>query len=259
VTKGTVLRLALIAAAGLGALLLLAFSRGRNSRYFRMVGTVMRPFSAPSTVAQGLTRPFRPALGAPLDNSWHWMQPELVTVQQAEGVLTMTPVRESVWWRNERGPFLYRHLDGDGVVTGAVRVRKRTDPTAAPDAEWQFGGIMMRDPRGDGRFSLENYVFNVVGHRGKKLTVETKSTVNGVSDVSEFVWPTGDAELKIERRGATFTLAARANASAPWRTVITYERPDLPRVLQVGLISYAYSEGRGRHDMQVFFDAFAVE
>ena len=153
---------------------------------------------------------------------------------------------------------LYRSIAGDASVTVSVRTRKRSHNASPPDSEWQFGGVMLRDARGDAWMSRENYVFSVVGFRGKRLQVETKSTKNGASQVDAWDWPTGDGQLRIERRGPDFNLYARQQQSDPWHRLTSYRRPDLPEVLQVGLISYAYSEGRGRQDVQVFFDEFSV-
>ncbi len=239
----------------------LAWSRGRDSRYYKLLSMAVMPVSERLVASgQSVPRPFRPDLGADLlAAGWQPFQLELADVDYRDGSLVMAPTRESVWWINQRGPMLYRHLDGDAAITVTVRARKRSDVEAAPDMEWQFGGILLRDPRGDAFMSRENYVFNVIGHRGSRLQVETKSTHKGASRVDAWDWPSGDAELRIERRGAQFTMAARATPVDEWRTLISYERADLPAQLQLGLIVYAYSEGRGRHDLQVIFDRLEVQ
>lgn len=238
----------------------LAWSRGRDSRYFHLLSTAVTPVSAMlvSTEALPVARPFVWQPGAsPV--GWQWFQPELLDAAAGEGSLILTPVAESVWWMNQRGPMLFAQVEGDVTVTASVRVRKQSNSSVAPDMEWQFGGIILRDPRGDAWLSRENYVFNVVGHRGKSLQVETKSTRNGQSHVDAWDWGSGDAELRIERRAARFTVLARENPVAPWRELTHYDRPDLPAGLQVGLIVYAFSEGRGKFDMQAAFDALTIE
>ena len=260
--KAMIVKLGLLAViAAVCVVIAMAYSRGRDSRYYRLIATVVTPVSDRLVRVDEppLALPFEADLGAELDAQWRWFQPELTAVDRVDGALSMTPGTESVWWLNQRGPLVYRYLDGDGVVTTAVRVRKRSDNALPPDMEWQFGGIILRDPRGDAWFSLENYVFNVVGHRGRNLQVETKTTLDGHSRVDAWDWRSGDAELRIVRRGALFELAARPDAVSPWQPLISYERKDLPSLLQVGLIVYAYSEGRGRYDVQVFFDGFAVD
>jgi hypothetical protein len=90
----------------------------------------------------------------------------------------------------------------------------------------------------DGASDQENYVFVVVGFDVNDLSVETKTTVN---DVSHFVgppWPDADAELRICRLGADFRLYKRRIGALEWTAAATYERPDLPAELQVGLVVY---------------------
>lgn len=238
----------------------LALSRGRDSRYFHLLSTVFFPLSK-QFVSPQQPLPTRPFVwlpdAAPLD--WQWFQPLLVDVGQRGDGLILTPTVESLWWKNQRGPMLYTTLEGDATISVSVQVRKRTDPALPPDMEWQFGGIILRDPGGDALLSRENYVFNVIGHRGKSLQLETKSTRNGDSQVDAWNWESGDAELRIERKGDQFLMLARENATSPWREFARYQRPDLPARLQAGLIVYAFSEGRGKFDMQARFDAITID
>ena len=87
----------------------------------------------------------------------------------------------------------------------------------------------------------------------------TKSTVDGQSQVNSLKWAGGDADLMIERKGSKFMLRARSSAAQPWQDVVTYDRPDLPQRLQLGLVVYALSWGRGRHDLQAFFNNISVQ
>lgn len=241
--------------------IVMATLRGRDSRYYLLLSQWVTPISErmlkPS--AAPLPLPFRPRLADEvLAKDWQRFQPELVDASPAGASVAMTPLSESVWWKNQRGPMFYRYLQGDADITLAVRTRKRSDDTVPPDMEWQFGGVILRDPAGDAFMSRENYVFSVVGHRGRRLQLETKSTVEGHSQVDAWDWDSGDAELRIERRGNTFTMSARARSGDPWRQLTQYERADLPQLLQLGLIVYAHSEGRGRHDLRVHFDQLSV-
>jgi hypothetical protein len=43
-----------------------------------------------------------------------------------------------------------------------------------------------------------------------------------------------------------------------WTTFIRYERPDLPSLLQVGMILYSYDYGGGRFDLQVEFESIEI-
>ncbi|HUH37906.1 MAG TPA: hypothetical protein VL027_08180 [Spongiibacteraceae bacterium] len=243
--------------AALLVVCVLVYSRGRDSGYFHRVSAVVAPVSEHLLGTGSVLRlPFEWRGGAALN--WHWFQPRLVDVRQTAGSLLMVPNRESVWWKNKHGPMLYHDVDGDFSATVALRVRKHSDPAQPPDREWQFGGIILRDPRSAAWLGRENYVFNVVGHRGSRLQVETKSTRLGRSQVDAWNWPDGDAELRIQRRGAHYEMAVRPAAQAPWQVLTDYVRPDLPDQLQLGLIVYAYSEGRGIFDVEIHFDALSV-
>ena len=252
--------IAVLALAALG----MAYYKGRDSRSYRAVSSLVTPLMAP--LARTLQRDEASALVLPytspalqLDAAWRWRNADRVVVDPASrDALTMQASAESLWFLNQRGPFAYRMLDGDATVSARVQVRKRSDPTRTPDMEWQFAGLLLRDPAGDAWMARENYVFNVVGYCCGELQIETKSTRDGISAIDSQRWDGGDAELSIRREGARFVLSARVDSNAPWRQVAAYERPDLPRRLQVGVILYAHSEGRGRHDLQATFRDFAV-
>ena len=153
---------------------------------------------------------------------------------------------------------LYVPVEGDIEFTATVRARKASDFGSWPDMEWQFAGIMLRAPESDGFLAMENYVFIVVGHRGSRLQVEYKSTVDGDSEVHAIDWPTGDADLRLVRQGDDFEVLARGVGAEQWISLHEFGRPDLPAVLQAGLIVYAFSEGRGRHDLQARFNEIAL-
>jgi len=249
-----------LALAALG----MAYYKGRDSRSYRAVSALVTPLLAP--LARALQHDDTAALALPysnpalqLDAAWRWRNADRVVVDTTRSdTLTLQASAESLWFLNQRGPFAFRMLDGDATVSARVQVRKRSDPTRTPDIEWQFAGLLLRDPAGDAWMARENYVFNVVGYCCGELQIETKSTRDGQSDIHSQRWDGGDAELSIQRSGARFVLSARIDANAPWRQIAAYDRPDLPRRLQVGVILYAHSEGRGRHDLQATFRDFAV-
>ncbi|MCQ3942988.1 MAG: hypothetical protein DPW22_07200 [Alphaproteobacteria bacterium] len=129
------------------------------------------------------------------------------------------------------------------------------------DNGYQFSGIIARDPSSDGMLSRESYVFSVVGWRGDYMSAETKTTIGGVSTVDGPPWPNGDADLRICRVGASFRLYDRPytgsrTATGAWNLAIQYDRPDLPRELQVGLIAYTYTD---EFDLRAHFTHVSVE
>ena len=239
--------------------LFLAYYKGRDSRSYRAVSALVAPISrslhreTPSNAGVPYSSP-RCQLGP----EWKWLHRDQVGLEPRSDNFSMYATAESVWFLNAQGPLVYRHLDGDGTISASVKVRKRSAPNETPDIEWQFAGLLVRNPAGDAWMSLENYVFNVIGFCCGELQVETKSTREGLSEVHSFRWDSGDAELSIQRSGARFTLRARRDAADAWRELISFERPDLPPRLQVGLIVYALSFGRGRYDLQANFDQIAI-
>ena len=81
-----------------------------------------------------------------------------------------------------------------------------------------------------------------------------KSTLSGKSDVSGIDWTTGDAEVRISRKENFFYMMARNNSSEEWQIMETYERSDLPKQLQAGIIVYSYSYEKGVVDLTARFD-----
>ena len=170
----------------------------------------------------------------------------------------MVPTRESVWWKNKRGPLFYTYFSDDFETSVTVSTRKKSIPGSYPDEAYQFGGLVIRDPRGAAWLSREEYVFIAVGYRGTGLQIESKSTFDGYSDVIGTDWESGDARLRIRRVGKQIELYAYSEKKNQWRLIHSFER-ELPRVVQVGLFSYAYSGGKGIVDIKAWFRDFQIQ
>lgn len=237
-------------------------SRKRDSRYYHWMSAAIAPLTRKYQAQYKVDEPaglsVRAFDAASLDKDWKWYQPELVSSHFSDKALVIDSRAESVWYRNLRGPMLYRYFCGDGELSANVKTRKSTDRDSYPDTQWQFGGIIFRDPAGDACLARENYLFAVVGYRHQALQVEIKSTRMGRSDVSAIDWSSGDAQLLIQRRGDSFTLSAKLPDDAGWQVMGEYIRPDMPPLLQVGIIVYAFSEGRGIYDLSVQFDSLEI-
>jgi hypothetical protein len=175
-------------------------------------------------------------------NASPWLQFKQQTFEQARsgGELRIIPNQHVVWWKADSGPMLYKRVKGNFRVSTRVRARSKKSPDRPPNSEYQFGGLIARSPGSD-ETGRENYVFSVVGYRGKYLSVETKTTRNDESEVEGPTWDSGDAELRICRINSTFVLLNRKIGSKEWKKAITYERRDLPPTLQVGPIAYSYA------------------
>jgi len=227
----------------------------RDGLLYKKTSKLVRPLLGSSEITERMrgnySGSFTPLLSR---KQWRWFQPELVSVADGVDGVVLESQAENVWWKNWRGPYFYTYVSGDVDVFVRVRTNKASSPKDSLDRGYQFGGIMLRDPMGERFLTNENYVFNVVGYRGKGLQVETKSTLGGWSDVRGHDWPTGDAELRIVRSGASFKLFARQIGEIEWHNLIEYMRPDLPGTLQLGIIAYAYSAWSGEHDLQANFE-----
>lgn len=232
----------------------------RDSRSYRLVALALGWTTPGPAHHRAIELPFSDAFveGA-LAPEWAMYQQAFIKQQPTRGAWLADASAESVWWHNNRGPMAYLTISGDAEFTASVSARKSSDPSAPPDAEWQFGGIMLRDPASDRPLSFENYVFVVVGHRGTRLQVEYKNTLDGRSDVHALDWPSGDADLRIVRDGTHFELYTRPfKSQSPWQQLARWHRPDLPRDLQAGMIQYAFSQGRNIYDLRVAFSDLTI-
>lgn len=244
----------------LGVLFIALSLSRRDSKYYHCLSRLISPVSqfflpAYSADPSPVSESFNPKqMGA----AWKWYQLNLIAVDQSQQGLRIDSVAESVWYHNLRGPMLYRYFQGNGELSVTVNTRKSSDHKSYPDADWQFAGIIFRDPASDAWFATENYVFNVIGFRQRALQVEIKSTRDGISDVAAVNWQTGDAELLVKRNGDVFTLMARPLNHQSWQVIGEYSRPDLPSLLQVGIIVYSYSEGRQSFDLNATFNNLQI-
>lgn len=259
--KTVLIVLVLVAGGAAVAVLSSMLHERRYSHYYDWVSRWVSPISmrlySPSQVPTAI--PFSDDFTeGELRAGWLQRRTEWLDWKVRDSALMGTTNRISVWVGNRQGPLFYRYVRGDVAVEASVQTRKASDPDHYPDRNWQFGGLIFRDPRGDAWFGRENYVFNVVGHRGQRLEIETKSTLDSVSRVVSAPWPTGDADLKIVRRGPVFELFARATGDQPWQLINRVQRPDLPEVLQVGIIVYSGDDGDGIYDLQARIDRFSL-
>jgi hypothetical protein len=182
--------------------------------------------------------------GPTLDPSWSIVNGKNFSYSVSGGSLHITPTTNTLWWMGDAtGALVYKLVTGNFKLTTAVRARRASDASQpVGPTDYQFGGIMARDPGSAG----QNYIFGVVGDRGETLQVETKSTTNDASQVQAENWPSGDAQLRLCRVGAMFHVLSRPIGGGSWAVASPfgppYERPDLPATLQVGPIAYAWTD-----------------
>ncbi len=232
----------------------------RDSRIFKKATKLLRPYLETPIVDKWIDLPFQGSLRTiTRDKHWQWYQPKLVQPYLELDKLHVEVLKESVWWKNWRGPMLYSYVKGDVDVQITVNAHKASNPECSLDRAYQFGGIILRDPLSNHSMSSENYVFNVVGHRGGNgFQVETKSTMHGWSIVQGHDWKNGNGELRIRREGSTFELFARKIDTNNWDQLAIFNRPDLPEVLEIGIIAYAYDHGSGYSDLKATFSNLLI-
>lgn len=186
--------------------------------------------------------------GTTLGSGWTVLRPELVAITVAQGNLVVRATASSLWFNTSQGPLVHKSVTGDFKVTSRVRARRASNDTLAPAIDIHLGGLMVRNPAAP----PENHLFVVTGRDDQgELSVETKTTTNGASVYTNPVWPSGDAEVRICRLGATFRLYKREIAGGAWAAAATFERADMPATVQVGAAIYALSQ---TPDLVVSFD-----
>lgn len=157
-----------------------------------------------------------------------------------DGNLVLEPWT-SGWYAEFHAPFLYKKVAGDFTVT--TRLQAKGKNSDLPGQTWSLAGLMVREPRPEGKAGWkpgqENWLFLTTGiaEEPGKPVFESKTTVNSRSRLRLHPARAGWVELRIVRTGSTFTLLYRYPGE-DWVTHERFERPDLPKEVQVGLIVY---------------------
>ena len=158
------------------------------------------------------------------------------------GRMVMIPYT-CTWYRDYRGPFAFKAIDGDFVLTTRVHASGR-DGVSVPQALFSLAGIMVRTPRAITPATWtpggENYVFLSLGYGNafpRTFQFEVKTTLAGDSQLILSPSPSGSAGLQVARLGSAMIML-RQEPGQPWTVHRRYERPDFPDTLQAGLVSY---------------------
>jgi hypothetical protein len=177
--------------------------------------------------------------GTALGSAWSIFHPELVDVSVGQGALSLRSHANALWYNNNQGVLVYKLVTGDFKATSTVHVRNAPGSTMPPTQGIELGGVMARDPASSQGGRGENYVVIEVGFGEQgHLAIEHKSTIENVSVFDES--PFGaDAELRLCRVGASFTLWYRAVGATTWVQDDQIARADLAATLQVGAATYA--------------------
>ena len=171
---------------------------------------------------------------------WSVLNGPAVDVTSEDNSLFLTLKHRALWFMNQRGVLAYKPVEGDFKITADVYTTKSSNSNQPPggDGTVQLGGLMARNGTG----GQENYVFIVVGDDGNGLSVETKNTTDSFSEYDGPAWDSANAQLRICRAGQIFHLYKRHIGSDElWALAASFERPDLPAGLQVGVNIYSDS------------------
>lgn len=159
------------------------------------------------------------------------------------GRFTVEPT-QSGWYQENHAFLLSKPITGDFVVQIDAEADSRDAPGNAPNDAFNSIGVLARDPAsGPGH---ENWIMWDVGTQDTTVGSEGKTTVNSVSTL--FVVPGGRrGELALCRLGTTFHLLRRLEGDAGWSETHTFDRPDMPATLDVGLITNAWESAPDLH------------
>ena len=140
-------------------------------------------------------------------------------------------VAQSSWVNARHAFFLWKTVDGDFDVS--ARVLATGEHGRLPVGDWSLAGLLVRDPRAD-QTASEQWLGWTVGRVRRRNVLERKSTQNTVSQLVLLPARALRVDLRIVRRGASFTLYRRYPGKA-WLKVYRYLLPDLGSTLQVGI------------------------
>lgn len=191
--------------------------------------------------------------------TWLLYNENVFTLEETNNTLTLSLDQNALWYENNSGGLAYQNITGDFTISGKVLVRTKNDDTISPECNICLGGIMARNPDNT---NGENYVHLVSGNTpssgsGNILGVEHKSTTSSASIFTTEQDGISDHELKIERIGSNFLMSYKNIGATDWILIQTYNRPDLPETLQVGLNIYTAETGTTA-DLKIIYEDIII-
>lgn len=185
-----------------------------------------------------------------------------VTTSFANGEMNTTVnaggAGDAFWFDAELGCLYTLPITGnfDAVLTGRVRNLADDGLPTVGDGNFRIAGMAAHDPD---RSTVLNYVHIGWGCTASAgITVETKNTVDSVSDYDAAAAATGAGQLRIVRLGQVFTLYSRATPGAAWTLQNAYDRTaaPVPDTLDVGIMPPYASVAS--HDMRLFVSSLRI-
>jgi hypothetical protein len=205
--------------------------------------------TAPSIDADPLAQYDDSFDGNALDPSWQVLngsQLGMFVVRGGSLVLEQN-LSGGYWYNTGQGPFVFKLLTGDMMVTTILHMSAASNLTQPPPAPtWGIAGIMARNAT-----TIENWVWIGIGTPNGLGTIggEHKTTVASATTITDFAWTSPTAHLRLCRVADHFSVLDETGGT--WNLEQDYVRPDLPAQLQIGMMIGVYS---GPADLHVEFD-----
>ena len=170
--------------------------------------------------------------GQPLDPSWQFLNEERAAWSLESGSFMLEPIDNSVWYDGSEGILVWKAVSGDFRVTAPITVDRPSTPGTPPTQPISFAGLMVRD----GITSFESYVAVLLGlDMASEYVIEGKTTEQSVTMLNGTP-ALGGAQLRICRIESDVEVLA--HDTEVWQLLYTYDRPDLPQTLDVGMVAY---------------------
>lgn len=180
--------------------------------------------------------------GPGLDPSWTVYNPGKVSLSVSGGALHLEPTATggpNMWFDDGEGPLVYKLVTGDFDVSAVLATRDPAVPANPPPPEYRLAGILARDPASAPGDINTVHVALGAGSNVQGTSYEYKSTDGSTSTWATTPTPSPAGEVRLRRSGATVEMYWRPDSVSSWTMIQSFNRPDLPATMQVGLMVYA--------------------
>ncbi|MBL7847770.1 MAG: hypothetical protein JNL40_09905 [Cyclobacteriaceae bacterium] len=173
-------------------------------------------------------------------DGWSLFRSSDAKAYQRDSTLMLKPFVESRWKDADRGPFLWQPVNGNTELFARLSVSKTIDTTAAPDAGFQVGGLMLRSDTD----SMENHIFFALGCMGNpQLKLVSQNTINGRSAIHVTRIDHHQLTIRLRRMESLFQLHYLSPETNQWVPLREIQRKDMPQNLQAGIAGFAWVPG----------------
>jgi hypothetical protein len=222
--------------------------------------TALAPTTTSTSTTSTSTLPMGDTFdGGALDPSWSVLNPALVTIDVSGGSLNLEATMSgagTTWFDDSEGPLVYKDVTGDFDVRTVIATEDPGNPGNPPPTQYRLAGLLARDPASAPGALDWVHVALGSGATAQGVCYEYKSTDASVSTWMTIPTASPEGELRLVRTGAVFDLYWRPDAISAWTLIQSFNRPDLPAALQVGMMIYATEAPpsiRARFDEIAFF------